>query len=185
MHVLECFGFLTLVCRIIANCMESLWYSIMMKCTYIGFFKPTQGLRQCDRLSSFLFILVQEVLSRMLYKAFGDGRIGKFSHPRGYPLVSHLIYTVNILVFTNGERQSLKKLLKTLEVYGSWFDQTINKMKSTIYTSNNISPTWNRGFLCLTNFLGGEFPLTYLGVPINPGHITSCMLEAIGREDLT
>lgn len=58
----------------------------------------------------------------MLHKTFCEGRIWSFPHPRGCPLASHLHYLDDILVFTNGETQSLKKLL-------------LNKMKSTTYLS--------------------------------------------------
>lgn len=70
----------------------------------------------------------------MFYKVFGDGSIGKFSHPNGCHIVSHLLYIDDLLIFTNGERRSLNKLLKVLELYGSWFSQDINKAKLAFFS---------------------------------------------------
>lgn len=87
-----------------------------MNKTYKGFFKYTQGLKQGDHFSPCLFILEQEVLSRTLHKEFNGVRVGSFSHPRGSPLVSHLLYANDIMVFTYGERRSLNKLLEILRL---------------------------------------------------------------------
>lgn len=92
--VLVCFGFSSLWCRLVMNCVRSPWLSIMMNETYKGFFQPSRGLRQGDPLSPYLFIIIEEVLSRLLWKAFMDGRICCFSHLVGAPLVSHLFMLI-------------------------------------------------------------------------------------------
>lgn len=68
----------------------------------------------------------------MLHKDFGDGSIGKFFYLWGCPLVTHLLYAKDVLGFTNVERLTLKKLLKILEIYGSWSDQDIDKVKFSL-----------------------------------------------------
>lgn len=131
--------------------------------------------QQGDPLSLDLFILMEEVLSRLLYATFEGGRIGKFFHPRGYPLISHLLCADKLHVFTNGEQRSSQRL--TLETYGSWSRQAINKAKPTIFLSNKISSTRRRDLLRTTGFAKGSFPFTYLGAPVFPGRLTSGMLE--------
>lgn len=42
--VLESFGFSQRFCGIVAECVSSPWFSIMMNGTYKGFFKPSRGL---------------------------------------------------------------------------------------------------------------------------------------------
>lgn len=46
---------------------------------------------------------MEEVLSRLLKEAFEDGHIGTFYHPRGAPLILHLLYMNDLLVFANGD----------------------------------------------------------------------------------
>lgn len=115
----------------------------------------------------------------MLYKAFGDGSIEKFFHPKCCPLVTHLLYADDLLVFTNGERRTLKKLLKTLEIYGSSFGQAINKAKSILYISNQVRPLRKKGLLRLIGFFEGWFPMTYLGAPIIPRCMNYHILESL------
>lgn len=76
---------------------------------------------------------MEEVLSRLLRKRFKEGRISKFYHPVGAPLVSHLLYADDLLVFTNGEKWSMRMLLKTLGSYEQWSRQLLNKEKFAIF----------------------------------------------------
>lgn len=73
----------------------------------------------------YLFIVMEEVLSRLLQKNFVDGRISCFSHPVGAPLVSHFLSADDLLVFANGERRSVRRFVQTLEVYEKWFSLLI------------------------------------------------------------
>lgn len=76
---------------------------------------------------------MEEVLTWLLKKGYGEGRIGKFFYPRGTPLISHLLYADDLLIFANGEKRTLKNILKTLGVYERWTSQVINEDKSTIF----------------------------------------------------
>ncbi|XP_035540358.1 uncharacterized protein LOC118344262 [Juglans regia] len=151
------FGFSDSVCQIIANCVQSQWFSVMMNGTLKGFFQSARGLRQGDPLSPYLFILMEEVLSRLLRSNFQDGRIGKFSHPIGAPLVSHLLYADDILIFTNGGKRSITNLLHTLDTYERWSGQKINRDKSALFLSKLISNLRKRSLLSLTGFKEANF----------------------------
>lgn len=85
-----------------------------------GFFKGGKGFRQGDQLSPLLFILVEEVLSRMIKHGFAEGKMESFSHSRGVPHVSHLLYMDNIVIFTNGSLKSLRNIRKIFETYERW-----------------------------------------------------------------
>lgn len=89
----------------------------MMNETYKGFFQSTRGLRQGDQLSSYLFIMIEEMISRLLKKQFELGKIGRFFHLMGAPLVSHLLYVDDLLVFYIGEKITMKMVMRTLEKY--------------------------------------------------------------------
>lgn len=139
-------------------------------------FSSLKGFRQDDPLSPYLFILMKEVLSKLLKWEFYEGWIGKFFHLRGTPLVSHLLYVDDFLVFANGER-TLKRILKTLEMYKNWSGKYINKEKSTLFLSNKITSSRRMGLVWLTDFREGMFLVTYLGAPLISGWMTSRMLD--------
>ncbi|XP_040986544.1 uncharacterized protein LOC121234610 [Juglans microcarpa x Juglans regia] len=125
-----------------------------------------RGLRQGDPLSPYLFILMEEVLTRLLRKHFEEGQIGKFSHPIGAPLVSHLLYADDILIFANGGKRSIKNLMHTPDIYERRSSQQISRDKSALFLSKLISTSRKRSLLSLTGFKEGKFPVTYLGVPL-------------------
>lgn len=62
-----------------------------------------------------------------------EGSIGKFYPPIGAPLVSHLLYADDLLVFANGDARTFSMLLRTLEKYENWSGQQISKEKSALY----------------------------------------------------
>ncbi|KAF5468900.1 hypothetical protein F2P56_013011 [Juglans regia] len=179
LNVLKSFGFSSQFCNLVKECVQTPWFSIMMNGTYKGFFQPARGLRQGDPLSPYLFIIMEEMLSRLLCKNFEEGRIGCFSHPVGAPIVSHLLYADDLLVFVTGGKQSVLKLMNTLEVYEKWSGQLINKEKSTFFFSKSISTARRRNLKRTTGLVEGNFPLTYLGVPLVSGRLTSRELEPL------
>lgn len=124
-----------------------------MNGTFKDFFKSRRGLRQgdlshilchhilcyvecCDLLSPYLFILMEEILTRMLRMEFEASQIGQFYHLRGCPSITHLFYVDDLLVFTNGARCSMTHLLSILEKYEQWSGQSllyISVRRSTIF----------------------------------------------------
>lgn len=71
-------------------------------------------------ISSCALFILMEVLSHLLQVEFESGRIGKFVHPKGCPIISYLLYVNDLLVFMNGECKYFKQLLKILGVYKIW-----------------------------------------------------------------
>lgn len=63
----------------------------------------------------------------MLKFNFDRGKIIPFSHPRGAPLISHLLYADDISVFANGGRSSIKIILEIFDLYADWSGQMVSK----------------------------------------------------------
>ncbi|XP_010424593.1 PREDICTED: uncharacterized protein LOC104709726 [Camelina sativa] len=97
-----------------------------------GFFKGEKGLRQGDCLSPYLFIMVLEVLSRMLDLR---AKKGKFSaHPLCIsPCLTHLAFADDLLVFSDGSHHSLSGVCDILQLFHSFIGLDMNPVKSELF----------------------------------------------------
>jgi len=85
-------------------CVSSSSFAILVNGSPTDFFMPSRGLRQGDPLSPLLFLLIMEVLTRMIQAASSGGLILGFTIGRsGLSLsstkVSHLLFANDTIVF--------------------------------------------------------------------------------------
>ncbi|XP_041020442.1 uncharacterized protein LOC121262077 [Juglans microcarpa x Juglans regia] len=86
----------------------------MMNGTVKGFFSGDRGLRQGDPLSPYLFIIQQEVLSKLIRRSMRESQFGLFSQAQGAPIVSYLMYADDVMIFSNGSQRSVRVLQQIL-----------------------------------------------------------------------
>jgi hypothetical protein len=72
-------------------------FSLLTKGSSSNFFSSFRGLRQGDPISPYLFILVEEVLSRGISKIAKERRIGSFSLKNG--LIGPYMLFVDDLIY--------------------------------------------------------------------------------------
>lgn len=99
---------------------------------------------------------MEEIISQLSKNEYGEGWIGNFFHR--FPLITHLLYADDMLVFANGKRRSIRQILKTLELYANWSKQMVNKDKLALVLSNKIGSNKKRGLLQSSGFVEGSFP---------------------------
>lgn len=156
MHIIKDLGFLNKACGLFKQCISSSWFLVVMNEISKGYFLGGRGLRQSDPISSYLFIMVEEIFSCLLKKAFQDGKIGLFFHPRGTPLISYLLYANDIIIFAKGSKRSMRGITEVLETYRAWSAQSVSKDKSSIIFSKNVTPHRRHGILRITGFSEGN-----------------------------
>lgn len=61
------------------------------------------------------------------------GKIILFYHPRGTPIISHLLYANDMVLFFNGGKASLRAIFDVLKVYEEWSGQVVSKRKLSIF----------------------------------------------------
>lgn len=71
-----------------------------------GSYTLSRGLRQGDPLSPYLFILCQDVLSRMIEKEFLEGRFTGIKLNIGGPPLTHVMYADDIVLFSKTSRDA-------------------------------------------------------------------------------
>ncbi|XP_010519158.1 PREDICTED: uncharacterized protein LOC104798680 [Tarenaya hassleriana] len=150
----------------IRACISSPSFSVAINGELAGFFPGKRGLRQGDPISPYLFILSMEALSRSLDKAMQLGSLAH--HPRcGSPLISHLVFADDLMVFVKGELASIVEVKRLLSEFGCYSGLTLNPEKSELFLGgmtqmDTMAISSNVGFRL------GSLPVRYLGVPIRP-----------------
>lgn len=148
----------------IMECVTTTSYSISINGSLEGYFKGERGLRQGDPISPFLFVLAMEYLSRML-KSLHSHPNFKFHVRCDKHKITHLAFADDLLLFSKGDRDSIKALMDVLEVFGNTSGLRCNLSKSELYTAGlNDSDVFD--LHTLTGLRIGSFPFRYLGVPI-------------------
>ncbi|XP_019150595.1 PREDICTED: uncharacterized protein LOC109147396 [Ipomoea nil] len=98
---------------------------------------PTRGLRQGDPLSPYLFIICMEGLSLLLQQAQSKGLIHGCRVARGTPLISHLFFADDSLLFFKANVHEATEIKNCLSLYENWSGQQVNYHKPSICYSKN------------------------------------------------
>lgn len=153
------------------ECFTTTSFSIAFNGELIGFFPGKKGLRQGDPISSLLFVLAMDVLSKKLDRGVIRQQFGL--HPQCVaPMVTHLSFADDILIFFDGEENSLLGILDILEEFRLASGLGINKSKTSLFLDGG-------NFLAIENIasrLGvnhGALPVRYLGVPLSSSKMST------------
>ena len=96
------------------GCISSANFSIMINEKPRGRFGASRGLRQGDPLSPFLFILVADILGRMMDKAVSIGEVKGFKVGREEVVVSHLQFADDTLFLLDPDQINIQKYILSL-----------------------------------------------------------------------
>lgn len=148
----------------IKECVSTTSFSIAFNGELVGHFRGKKGLRQGDPISSLLFVLAMDVLSKKLDRGVVDNHFAP--HPScDAPLITHLSFADDVLIFFDGSERSVIGILEILEEFKLISGLGINKDKTYMFLDGGC-------FLELKDMaerLGlqqGSFPVRYLGLPL-------------------
>ncbi|XP_071933165.1 uncharacterized protein [Coffea arabica] len=96
---------------------SNVWLSMIVNGLPHEFFKSTRGLRQGDPLSPALFIIGAEVISRSLNALAKHKKFKPFRTPSGFPMVTHLAFADDVVIFTSGLKASIQLVKKVVDGY--------------------------------------------------------------------
>ncbi|KAM2052668.1 hypothetical protein FF1_002420 [Malus domestica] len=164
-------GFCDAWVNIVMCCVSSVQFSVHLNGQPGKSFKPLRGLRQGDPLSPYLFLIVSEVISRLLKRAtdiqFLDGiQINANCHR-----LTHLLFTDDTLVFLKATPDNCRNLSSLLKAYYKASGQQVSLQKSTVYFSANTSVALAHELSGILEMTVVEDPGTYLGVPTMWGRL--------------
>jgi hypothetical protein len=97
-------------------------------------FLPSRGLRQGDPLSPYLFILCQEVLSRIIDREHMARNLFGVKMNVGGPEVTNVMFANDLMLFSKASSRDVLALNSCLEKYCLWSGQLVNRGKSVLYS---------------------------------------------------
>ena len=103
--IMECMSFHEKWINIIMQCISTISYSMLVNGVAYGSIIPSRGLRQGDPLSPYLFLLCANGFSSLISDAAGNKMLGGISICRGCPMITHLFFTDDSLLFCKASRQ--------------------------------------------------------------------------------
>ncbi|XP_026417133.1 uncharacterized protein LOC113312608 [Papaver somniferum] len=86
-------------------------------------FKPSKGLRQGDSLSPFLFLLVVEILSKLIDDAVRRDQLKGFQVVEGGIMISHLQFVDDTLLFVDANEEEVRILCSSV------WDEVVKRME--------------------------------------------------------
>ncbi|KAM6553278.1 hypothetical protein CsatB_014040 [Cannabis sativa] len=151
--------------RLLMACVTSVSYSVLLNGCPLKKLYPQRGLRQGDPISPFLFLLCQDVLSKMITQAEEEGYIQGIKIAQSSPSISHLMFADDTILFARANETNARNLLKYLSDYESWSGQTCSKSKSGILFSKNTNAGLKNNILNILNINQVSGEEKHLGNP--------------------
>ena len=176
--ILDRMGFGQKWIRWMKACVSTVRYSVIVNGSPTGFFDSTRGLRQGDPLSPLLFLVIMEVLSRMLGRTGERGFIRGFQASRTDGLcVSHLLYADDTIIFCDANPEQLLYNRMVLTCFEAVTGLCVNMHKSEMVPVGEVSDLPRLAALLSCKI--GSIPLNYLGMPLGAPHKALAMWDPI------
>ena len=155
---------------LIAQCITTPRFSINLNGKQVGYFAGTNGLRQGDPLSPYLFVLVMEILNRIIIGKVAASSF-KYHWRCKTEKITHLCFADDLFLFSHGDVDSVICLVDVLDEFAALSGLHFNPDKCQIFFSE-LSMEEKGIILDHTPFPIGNLPIRYLGVPLITRRLT-------------
>nr|XP_025635827.1 uncharacterized protein LOC112729904 [Arachis hypogaea]XP_025636565.1 uncharacterized protein LOC112730719 [Arachis hypogaea] len=149
----------------VMECISTCSMSVLINGSPSKPFKMERGLRQGDHLSLFLFVLVVDVLHRMIGKAVRNGRISPLLVGRDHIELSHLQFADDTVLFCPPEEETIKNYKRLLRCFELMSGLSINFDKSSLIPIN-CNELWVRSMCRVLGCKEATLPVKYLGISL-------------------
>ncbi|XP_016199025.1 uncharacterized protein LOC107639987 [Arachis ipaensis] len=139
------------------ECVSTTSMSVLINGLPIKPFKMERDLRQGDPLSPFLFVLVVDVLHRMIGVAVRNGRIAPLLVGRDNIELSHLQFADDTVLFCPPEEETIKNYKRLLRSFEVMLGLSINFDKSNLIPVN-CEQQWVQSMCSLLGVQRGYSP---------------------------
>ena len=163
-------------------CLTTARISILFNGSPCKPFKMGRGLRQGDPLSPFLFVLVAEVLNKVMVKASNIGLFQGLKVGGKREKLTHLQFADDTLLFCEANEMYLQHIKRILLSFQTYSGLAVNYSKSAILVFGK-EEEWANEIARQLECRLVQLPITYLGVPLgsNMRKVSSwqCVIDKI------
>ena len=122
----------------ILNFISSVSFNFKLNSSIFGDLKPLRGLRQGDPISLYLFLICVEAFSSLLSRAADIKEIHGVRVCRGAPVISHLFFADDSIIFAKTSMQKCSKFVNIIGIFERASGQRVNYAKTQISFSKNV-----------------------------------------------
>ncbi|CAL9023608.1 unnamed protein product [Prunus brigantina] len=115
------------------NCVKSVRFAVVINGKPGRYFSPSRGIRQGDPISPYLFLMISEVLSLLIKHACNANLIQGIRLAPGGPLLSHLLFADDTLLFLKANEQNCHNITRILHDFCLASGQQVSLEKSSVY----------------------------------------------------
>lgn len=128
-------------------------------------FFPSRGLQQGNPQSPYLFLICKEGLSTLLRMAATSGDLKGIRINGDAPLITHLFFADDSLIFEDATSDRARALKDNLEIYVHSSGQLINFDKSGVFFNSNVKQNSKERVCQILEVNSSINPEKYLGLP--------------------
>lgn len=166
LNILKAFDLPQILIQWIQACITLPHYSVAFNGELVGFFPGKKGLRQGDPISSSLFVMAMDILAKNLDAAV-RARLFNTHLKCRYPLITHLSFADDMLIFFDGSEESVAGIIQVLQTFYMGSGLGLNKSKTGLFLDGFNIPE-AKAMADKFGFSQGLLPVRYLGVPLMP-----------------
>jgi hypothetical protein len=175
-EVMNKMGFGTIWCDMISGLLATSSTQILLNGVPGGFIVHQRGLRQGDPLSPMLFILVMDILSRLIEKSSDEGHLQPLSTRQLRHRIS--LYVDDAVVFLHPEAADNALTTALLKLFGK-----ASRLHTNIHKSSVVPIMYDAKIIDAAKELLScefvEFPCRYLGLPLSIKKLTRSQIQGI------
>lgn len=150
----------------VMHCLDSVSFNLLLSGKKVSSFRPKRGLRQRDPLSPYLFIIVADVLSKMINSAVANGDLTGIRLVRGCPMLTHCFFADDSIFFLRVDDNISRRFTDLMNDYCRASGQMVNFDKSCLFFSPNTPEATIGGISDIMGISIVDSPGKYLGLPV-------------------
>ena len=151
--------------RWIQHCISSASISVLVNGSPMRPFKMQRGLRQGDPLSPFLFVIMAEVLNKMMQSATTMGLLKGLTVGKDNIQLSQLQFADDTLVFCEAKKKYVRAIKELFLNFQAISGLCVNYQKSGLLVLGK-EESWTQRVAKMLECTTIQLPFTYLGIPL-------------------